>query len=575
MGNKKKLMIIGTFYGICILLLLFREFFGIDIEDEVYHVSSIFQVLQGKIPLMSIWDGHTGFFLLSVFGALYKIIVPNLDGVVLYFRIIGLLIALLSTFLLCKILNKKYNDKNLFVYIIPMILISPILKISYNSASTILLCIICALLYTSINKTKEILRYLIIGVLSGIMCLNYPTFSIIAIFLAGYILWKNKKFKLERFLSYAGGVAIVGISFFIWIFANGSLNEFFTAIQAVTHAPHTEYRGPLNADFFYRTYIVSIIKFFVRKKYIVVLITYIISLFVLSRKVSDKNKEKTFFIAYAIYCLISTIANASGYGYFIFGISIGFLILMTFLNKKIKYLKKYAIFFIIELLYILIYSLTSDNKNVLLGVSATSTFIAMTICIMLYEYICILKEKTGEENKWHYILVIFALIISGLTYTFINVYGDSSFIKNKLNSQVSTGVHKWQFTTNERKEYLEGLEEFVDKNIKEDEKVCVATLEPMVYIMTPAEIYTPWTFDAQYLFKGFFSAKPLLDYFEKYNQLPDYIFATDYHNKDFYMNEKYEINTLIKEKYELKDSQNIGETNAWIWKLKEGENYNE
>ena len=66
--------------------------FGIDLEDEAYWVATYVQLWQGGAPLMSIWDGHTGFFLMMPFFFLYHAVVPPLDGIVLFSRVVSVLL---------------------------------------------------------------------------------------------------------------------------------------------------------------------------------------------------------------------------------------------------------------------------------------------------------------------------------------------------------------------------------------------------------------------------------------------------------------------------------------------------
>ena len=98
----------------------------------------------------------------------------------------------------------------------------------------------------------------------------------------------------------------------------------------------------------------------------------------------------------------------------------------------------------------------------------------------------------------------------------------------------------------------------------------MVTLEPSVYLMSDAEMDTPWTFDAQYLFKGFYDADPLLDYFQQYKELPDVLIGTGRTNEDLLTNPKYEIAGFISEYYILADAEHVADTDLWAWRLKEG-----
>ena len=83
-------------FAILYIMFVARIQFGIDLEDEAYQVSSYYQIWQGKIPLMSIWDGHTGYFLLAPFcnislfcswaGWCYYLFSCHIETLFFYFR---------------------------------------------------------------------------------------------------------------------------------------------------------------------------------------------------------------------------------------------------------------------------------------------------------------------------------------------------------------------------------------------------------------------------------------------------------------------------------------------------------
>ncbi len=562
------------FFASGLLALYFREFLGIDLEDEVYHVSSVYQVLQGKIPLMSIWDGHTGYFLLAPLGMLYQAFVPSLDGVVLYFRLTGFTIALAAAVINIHLLNKKYQDKNIVFYLLPMVFLAPVLRLNYNSISALLLSCACVLLYTSESEKSGWGRCLTAGILSGLVCLNYPTFAVIAVFLAFYVFFKNRNgFQIKRSAAFAAGVAVVGIIFFIWIFAEGSVEEFQAAMRAVLNAPHTKFRGPVNWNFFYRTFIVGFGRFFCRP-YILMFLIYLTALFLIWKKAGTENRKAYALSAYALFALASVLPNRTGYGFAIFGLVIGAAAMLAMLGEK--YQREHFLFYAVEFLFVLVYSFTSDNKNVLLGVSASAPFLAMVLCMFLYEHIGSAAgkaetEEEADEGKCRRRYAVFCMILTavGLLHSYGYIYGDANFLRYSP-EPVRAGAFRGMFTTAEKKEYLDGLETFADKNIHSGDRLCVVTLEPSVYLMSDASMYTPWTFDAQYLFKGFYDADPLLDYFKQYKELPDVLVGTGRKNEDLLTNPKYEIAGFISEYYILADEERAADTDLWAWRLKEG-----
>lgn len=562
-------------YLLLIACLYIRNCFGIDLEDEPYHVASVFQVLQGGVPLMSIWDGHTGFFILAPFAAIYKALVPSLNGVVLYFRQVGLTIIILNELFIAYLFYKKYDDKRAFLFIIPACFISQSRLINYNSASAMLLVSVWALLFTADDAKAQGPRHLLAGILMGFVCLNYPTDALIAILVGVYLLVSairthNDRHELARLAFYALGVVLVGGAFFAWIFSRGSVGEFQAAVHAVLNAPHTAYRGPISASFIFQTFVVNGGLYFLRG-YIGVLFLYAWACVLIRRFAPDSKKTELYVISFLAYCLLSLLPNRTGIGYGIFGLTLGTIVVMFCSDRE--FIKKNYTLYLIALVFLLIYCLTSDTKRVMVGISASAQLLANAIVITIYLYERS-ADGAADGRRRHYVNVLLVgLSIVGILSQFGYVYGDGDIYQ--LRARVAGGVFEGQFTTADKKSYIDDMESFVDGSIQEipdvtSKKLTVMTLEPMVYLMSDANIYAPQTFDAQYLFKGFFAAGPMTDYFDQYQAKPDIIFATDAHNPDFATNDAYEIKQFIGENYELTSEGKLaGSVDAWVWQLKE------
>lgn len=547
------------FFSSCFLLLYLRSLIGVDIVDAPYHLMSMVHVLQGKVPLMQIWDGHTGFFMMAPFIALYKIFVPDLEGLEFYYRLLSLTIFIIISLLNIHLLNrKKYHDTKIFLYFIPLIFTQPVMRLQYNTLTALMILTAANLIYTESS-------YFFTGIITGLMCLSYPTCAFIAIFLFAYITFRH---GIKKGLFFFAGAAIVGSAFFAWIFSKGSLQEFTTAMNYVINSPHTQNRGALNLKFFFRAMVVPAMYFCL--SYIGIFTAYCFNLCLINRVSSGSMRSKVTLILYGIFAFLAlTHYFENSHSRYILSLFITLIPFQLSMNKGI--IKEHGIFYFLILIFSLVYMITSDNKNFLTGVYVITPVVVFVICLTLYEF-------CRENNIMRSLSILsMFLILAGLLHSYGNIYGEAgnvfgigTFHTHALwkDSQIKKGTYKYLLTSEEKKNYLEQLQEFIKSNVYNNDKLCVITLESSVYSFTGAEIYTPWAFDAQYYWAGFRSSRPLLDYFEFYNEYPDVLVATNRVNHDFYDNPEYEINGFIKEHYVLSAQKTIENITAYIWRLK-------
>lgn len=154
---------------------------------------------------MTSWDYHTGWCLLVPLFGVYKFLFPNLEGVVLYFRILYLIFSIL-----CVIgIGCLLKDKKVLFYLFPIICFIPtsIFDINYNSFIIYILMLVMILLLTSDKEKLEQLRYGMTGILMG-ACITYPTVIGIAVLLCIWIIFDNRNlyWKRKLFAILAGAV---------------------------------------------------------------------------------------------------------------------------------------------------------------------------------------------------------------------------------------------------------------------------------------------------------------------------------------------------------------------------------
>lgn len=587
-----------------VVTMFVRAFFGIDVQDETYSLASIMHCVQGNVPLMQIWDGHTGFFLFAPVIAFYKAIVPSLDGVMLFFRLVCVTLAMVYLFVNARLLSDFYEDKRAFYIIFAILSLSPIYVLNYNNSICCLIGTACVIIYTTKNGESHMLRYFIAGVLMGLACLWGPNQVVTVIFFTGYVIWKNRKeFCFKRTGMFIAGIGIIGISFLIWILLNGNTEILLKGIDAILHGPHAQERGDFNLGFLYFTCVLMARPFFVREYFFFILM-YIWAMFIINKLVDGTKRINYLWLSYCVFALLSVLPNRKDMGFGITGLFIGFAVLMIFVNKS--FVKKNHIFYYAIGAFLVLYVISSANSNIMIAIECCNQLLSMAMAVGICESIIITPQTHSEpgnddnpsenlmiqdddNDEKQYILaggrfdiltlrrVIICMAAIAVMINFGGFYGDGANVF-ALNKRVKAGIYKGMYTGQDKVDYIEDVEAFVDTCVNsipdiENKKLGVLELNPMVYLSSNAKIYTPWTFDSTFAYFKYKSAKPVVDYYETFDGYPDIFVAIDSINQEFYDNDEYEINKILKDKYELKDSAVVGNPDnnieARVWVLKD------
>lgn len=554
-------------YGICWLGVLARTQFGVDFEDEAYWVATYDQLRQGGIPLMSIWDGHTGFILLLPFFVAYHALVPSLEGIVLFYRVISVLLfsgmALLFAWMgYCGLHHKGQAGSFTGMLLLAMPLLfwtDNLIHLNYNSGAAWMLALLCAWYSFCFADTRRF--FFLAGILAGLACIFYPTMLLLAAILGvGAGIYHHRSGGMRHWLFYLWGGVLVGAVFLFYIFSQGSMGEFAAAVEHILHGPHSSYRGPLNLHFFYQTYVSALGHFVVRKSFLLLTGMYIAALYYCRKKLSYEQSALWIPRVFAIYVMLAAWINRSGYGYAIFGVFLAFVLMMAAL--RCYPWRKGWLFYFVGAMFVLLYSLTSDNKNVLLGVLAGTTLFTAGMMTSILEYL--------QENRcrWKQALcMILAIAFAGMAHLYLFVYNDASVPQCLQSGKVKQGIYQGIYTTRERRDFIAGMEKAAAE-VRPTDRVSVITLEPSLYLMSQGRILAPWTFDAQYLFKGFYSDAPMMDYYRMYQSYPDVIFATDRMEKsrDIRTNTQFQIHALLDSQYTLIRTVSAGEREIYVWR---------
>lgn len=558
--RKKSLYaILFMIYASLLSMFIFRIFLSVELTDEVHGIASIYHIVQGKVPFMTSWDYHTGWCLQVFLFKIFRYFSQDLEGIVLFFRICYGFFSLIIVIIASLLIYSKYKKISTILFIFPLLFWIPfsIGQISYITFPVHILILVTTLLYTATKEIVERIRYLAIGILMGLVCITYPTLAVMAaLFIFWILFFGNKKVRVKNIFWYVFGGVLVGEIFCFWIFSQGSFSLFIQALNGMFSSPHEKTKGIINTEFIIRTFKIPFKTYFLRKFTGIIFAYFPLTIYIHKRVKKGKTIWNTLY--FILFQIVNIYFNYLNLGFLAFGIFLGIIPIMIDLRKeKRNYL---SIYFIVLFFFCLTYSFTSDNKNVFVSFEAAGSLIILIVGLVFYEY-----SFTGY--KFTGIAVSLLLCFTGLLHSYTYVYRDEPI--KQLTEQVTQGIYKGLYTTEDRKQFVENLEQLLTEQISKKDKICTATRIPAVYLMAKAQICAPQTWDAQFLSRGYTSASPLLDYFQAINDMPDVFIASTMDISDFFANPKYEINAFIDQYYELVCERQIQEVTIYLWRRKE------
>ena len=565
--NIRKNLPYRILFGIYVSIVsvfVFRIFLSVELTDEVHGIASIYHIVQGKVPFMTSWDYHTGWCLQVFLFKIFRYFSPNLEGIVLFFRIAYGLFSLMVIGIVFMLLYSKYKKLSILIFVFPLLFWVPfsICQINYITFPICLL-ILAAVLFSTANKDAvEKSRYFFMGIFMGLACITYPTLVVMAaLFVLLILFFENKNVRIKNMSCYILGGVLVGGGFCFWIFSKGSFSLFVQALNGMLSSPHEKTKGSIDAAFFMQTFYHPMKAYFFRKFTGIIFAYFFFTIFI-HRKV---KKRKTIWntLLFILFQIINVCINSLHIGYLAFGSFLGIIPILFALRKEKR--KSLSIYIFVLFFFCLTYSFTSDNKNVFAAFESSGSLIVFIIGMVFSEFVF-------DEYKFSGIALSLLLCFTGIIHFYTYVYRDEPV--KQLTEQVSQGIFKGLYTTGERKIFVESSEKLITEEVFNKDKICTATRIPMVYLMAKANICAPQTWDAQFLARGYTSALPLLDYFKAINEMPDVFIASTMDVEDFFGNPKYEINAFIDQYYVLYCEKQMQEVTFYFWRRKDDENIN-
>lgn len=575
MKSKSKINNIGILFlcFIYTLVLFMRAAKSLGINDESNGIAGVLHILQGEKPFSGSWDYHPGWFLLAPFYSLFLRLHNGCrDGIMLFSRFLYLGVCLvIVTIIVWKYIRKTADLSFCCVFFIIAYVPFSIFQLNYNAFSVYLLLLSLCLIEIQTKDKTGPLTWFISGTVMGLVCITYPSLIFVAIIYVSYKFFEQTKVRRKH----SAGFFIIGLSvtaalFLLWICIDNPPQNILQAINEIFKSPHELSKHGFDADFFITTFRNKFYHY-AQNSWLIFVYSFLqLCLFLYcERKSSDKYLH---LIPFSIYFLF-TIYN----GYFFLGrfgiwlFSFNFFLstyIWLFFDRRIK-IKSYLPYLIVELGFIITYALSSDTRNFLFGVQVCNIITAFTAVTAMVEYLrnqTVFAANLKTYTLGRVITIFFLIGIPGLLSVYGYVYGDKKI--QYLDTKIEDGIFKGLYTTESNKNLVLQMEKKIKENVNSEDRFCVVTLEPMLYLMSPGSIYTPHTWDPQFLYRGYTSAEPLLSYFETMNEYPDVIAATNSFPKDFFENDNYEIKNIINEQYDLICSDEIDNTKIALWKKK-------
>ena len=306
---------------------------------------------------------------------------PEFEGIVLFFRIVYLLFTVVCAGIISWMLYRKEQNPWIWYFVFPAICFVPtsIFQISYNSLTVYLLMLAAVILITSEAGKTEWVRYLCLGILMGIGCINYPTLAALAVGLTVWIGIKNKNgYWKSKTVFYIVGGSMTALVFFWWIFSDGDMTLFVQALKGMFTSPHEKTKGTIDGQYLLQTFFEPLKEFFLSGFGICSLI------YLAVQFVFDVCLHRRFWnwVFLCLFLMMNAWSNKGTYGYVVLGILIAYSYLLL-TDRRLWRQSKELLGILLG--YILTYSFTSDNRNVMAAFEVAGPLICLCAGVILWE----------------------------------------------------------------------------------------------------------------------------------------------------------------------------------------------
>lgn len=555
--------IIVFLYTLIFCAIVYRLLHGIEITDEALYVAEGYIVTNGATPYVDMWFHASGFALLNApFVWFYVFMTGSTAGIILYFRVIGLLIRLTIVMLACIIMKPHMKAKITALWLLTFVAFVPysIITMSYGTWSlTLFLMASISLTHAVLSKNKKILFGIITGFFMALTILCYPTMIITGVILIGLIFTYEQFYHIgHKALSgyLIGGLTTAFVVILILSLRFGNISGLFEGLKIIMFdSPYHKLPKNITKES------LSLMIGYIKNWIILISISYIF----ISVPIFNKKHRALIIIVCVIFSIFYyTINIFSNYALSMYAqdpeissiICRLFFPIPLILFPLIDRNKKLALALLIFLyLPTLSYCLSSSalafdgmNKRYYFLVQGT----LLTIPFLFWAISDSAKRKLNNEISFFCSLLVACLFI----YSFLlNYYGymyrDEPM--NQLDYKVKHGIYSGLYTTKSRGEGIISLEKTIRSETNSSEDILFMDSVPMAYLMTEAHHCAPSTWDIQFYMFGLTDGILLQKYFKTVKKTPDkiiYIF-TGIDKILSIENEDYKFNNYVNRNYKL------------------------
>lgn len=534
----KKILQILPYAAIALVAASFfvRAFYGFDWSDECYNLALPYRFALGSRAFIDSWDAdQTYALLLAPVLWLYRLVVGNMDGILLFMRLLFVLVQTAVSLLVYRVMLKLCGSRTVALVAAAICLSFAPYSISSFSYYTLscLLMIVAAMLVISLYLTESTARITVLSTLAGVTyacaCVAFPcciavlpSFILLLCAVRPRVKKQEGSQKTLRALAFfLSGFLFIGILVCGYLFVTVGLDEISKNISYLFYDPDHK-----------PVMIVDKIFHFIRDYYnlmaVALMQLFFLAILFLFKYVKLDVGVKYIFaflirvcmplciVANIIIILIEPVSSSP----FIVKINqiqvcAGLWPLVLFANKPSRKnaIVMLSLYVPANLMCLAFYLSNSKGIN---EAPCTLILAVLSICPMLYEYyvplIQMLKKKP-KKNMAYLLqagLIILAVFVIGSSSILRveTVYRDSSL--SKLTVQMQSGPAKGIYTTPTAAANYEGIVADISASVPKNSTVLFTGLLPFGYLCTDQPPAAPSLWRTQ------FDSDRLASYYRKY-----------------------------------------------------------
>ncbi len=546
-----------------IVAIMVRACYGIEVTDEAFYLSMAYQVLQGRVPFADIWSLASGSaFCYAWVLNVYKLFVPDLEGVFLFTRIIFHILRGLILFYGFWVL-KKYIG-NLYAFFAVSVIFpyyTLIGNFSYNSVPVFLIILAGFLIMEEIlhdNKNKY--RSLSAGIVVALSVYSHPcelfNAAIIGIII---LLFSDQKIKTGLFYL-CGGVG-TGIVVVAWsVIKCGGIDKFVYGMNLMRDTATSIEKLPIGADILE---ICTDIQAELKALALVILVSFVAMFLcmLLKKEILQAGRVCALYglSAWFLFAVIRNVRMDQEHFYNVVGLAsaVGSIAVFLLADKD-------------RCNGVIFFSLAVPNIIfcLALGVLAESGIAVrmylMIPCLMAF---ILLIARTLQSVQGETKSVPQVGIVISITASIFLIYADYQYIYRdssvpELTTRVDSGLYRGLYTTETNAESISTLENIVQENVRAEDKIVVMDCMPAVYMMTEAIAFAPTTWDVIRYHNGQNNPETMMRYFRLAEDTPDkIIYVSNPYKENLSIDDPdFLFNVYVNNHYHLMEQNYLNQT---------------